>query len=137
VEDNFNDAVRNIMLKFKELIETEVVIGEPMNVKEGTVVIPISKVSLGLALGGSDVTKKEKNPGYSLGSGAGVSLTPIGFLVVDENGVKLLEFGSSGRLQDLLAEIPGLCKNIAARFNSKKDGKGAKKDKEKKSENDA
>ncbi|GHV30458.1 hypothetical protein FACS189481_4700 [Clostridia bacterium] len=137
MEDSFNEAVRNIMLKLKELVETEVIIGEPMNVKEGTSIIPISKASLGFALGGSDSTKKEKDPGYSLGSGAGVSLTPIGFLVVDKNGVKLLELGGSSRLHDLIAEIPELCKNMAAHFDSKKRDKKEKKNEEKKSEDDA
>ncbi|GHU84963.1 hypothetical protein FACS1894198_1800 [Clostridia bacterium] len=137
MEDSFNEAVRNIMLKLKELVETEVIIGEPVNVKEGTSIIPISKVSLGFALGGSDRAKKEKEPGYSLGSGAGVSLTPIGFLVVDENGVKLLELGGSSRLHDLIAEIPELCKNMAAHFDSKKRDKKEKKNEEKKSEDDA
>ena len=86
------------------MIDVNTIIGEPIETSNNIVIIPISKVSFGFAAGGSEFkgetideyTRKEKEEEiqYRLpfggGSGAGVSINPIAFLVVQENIVKLL-----------------------------------------------
>ncbi|MDR1260344.1 MAG: sporulation protein YtfJ [Oscillospiraceae bacterium] len=120
MEDSFSNVVENIMLKLKEIVETEVLIGQPINVKENITIIPVSKVSLGFALGGADKSKdKKERMAINLGSGAGVSFTPIGFLVINgENGkeVKLMELGSKNQLKDLIEGIPDLCSMFSELF---------------------
>ncbi|MDR1354429.1 MAG: sporulation protein YtfJ [Oscillospiraceae bacterium] len=124
MENGFSDTVENIMLKIKELVETEVVVGTPMDVKPGTKIIPVSKVSFGFGFGGSDAervekTKEGKKAGFCLGSGVGVTLAPIGFLVVDDSGVKLLELGGKSQFENLIAGIPEFFTILSKKFGSK------------------
>ena len=86
------------------MIDVNTIIGEPIETSNGIVIIPISKVSFGFAAGGSEFkgetideyTKREKEEEiqYRLpfggGSGAGVSITPVAFLIVQDKGVKLI-----------------------------------------------
>lgn len=72
--------------------DVNTVIGDPITTAEGTTIIPFSKVSVGYASGGADYDgKKEnsegnKNVHFAGGNGAGVSVTPLGFLVINKDG---------------------------------------------------
>ena len=78
----------------KEMVDVNTVIGEPIETSGGATVIPGSKVSFGFVAGGGeyDLTTlpgTEDMP-FSVGSGAGVSVQPVGFLVVQDGGVSML-----------------------------------------------
>lgn len=84
------DAIKNI----NTMADVNTVIGEPISLPNGVVIVPFSKVSLGFATGGSDRKPKAEvnQPLFAGGSGAGVSVTPLGFIVVDAEGrVSLLD----------------------------------------------
>ncbi len=121
-ENNLSGAAEQIIAKLKELVETETIIGKPINVKENTVIIPISKVSFGFGLGGDDTDKQNKH--FHLGSGAGGSVTPIGFLIVDEHGASVIEIGNTTQMEGLLNSLPELYERFSAIF--KKDKKNKK-----------
>jgi sporulation protein YtfJ len=124
VEDSFNGAIENLMRKLKEMAETEVMVGEPINVNENVTIIPISKVSLGFAFGGSESTREKKERAMvNLGSGGGgISFTPLGFLVINNGEVKLIELGTKNQLLEFLEGIPELYTMFSELFkkNSKK-----------------
>lgn len=61
---------------------------------DGTMILPVSKVSFGFASGGSDFPSKTPKELFGGGSGAGVSISPIAFLIVSNGGVKLLQLAS-------------------------------------------
>ena len=119
------------MNSIKDMIDVNTIIGEPIQTSNNVVIIPISKVSFGFAAGGSEFkgetideyTKRDKEEAiqYRLpfggGSGAGVSINPIAFLVVSQNNVKLLPVNHSSSLDKLLDYIPDLLEKTNTMMN--------------------
>ncbi len=110
------------MNSIQDMIDVNTIIGEPIETSNNIVIIPISKVSFGFAAGGSEFkgetideyTKKDKEEAiqYRLpfggGSGAGVTINPIAFLIVQSNNVKLLPVNHASSIDKLLDYIPEL-----------------------------
>lgn len=72
--------------KVKDLVNVSTIIGEPMKVDGGVTIIPVSKVTYGFASGGSDFPSKSNQDIFGGGGGAGVTIMPVAFLVVDAYG---------------------------------------------------
>lgn len=98
-ENRINDIISTSLEKIKELSETGTVVGEQIKTDSGTVIVPISKVSLGFVSGGIDFACKKKasekgdksNDSFGGGGGTGLSVTPVGFLIIKLDGdVKML-----------------------------------------------
>jgi sporulation protein YtfJ len=95
------------------MIDVNTVVGTPIHTGDGTTIIPVSKVSLGFVSGGADFDKNQKadlpNEVFAGGSGAGVGIVPVAFLVVGGGNVKLLpvtnKTTSVDRVIDLMPEI--------------------------------
>lgn len=93
-ENRINDIIATSLEKIKELSETGTVVGDQIKTDNGTVIIPVSKVSLGFVSGGLDFDNKKNkkdseeksNASFGGGGGTGLSITPIGFLVIKPNG---------------------------------------------------
>jgi len=79
------------MQKMREMIDANTIVGEPITTADGITLIPVSKVSFGFVGGGSDFSQKQaaKN-GFGGGTGAGVNITPVAFMVVKDKDVKLI-----------------------------------------------
>lgn len=114
--------------KIKEMVDADTVVGKPIISQDGTTVIPISKISYGFASGGSDLPKKTVNvDAFAGGSGAGVSVQPLGFLVISSNGeVKLLEMTVNASKENAIVnKIPDVIDKVTDLF--KKDGADSSK----------
>jgi sporulation protein YtfJ len=114
------------MEKIREIVDVQTIIGDPIVVSEKVTVIPVSKVSYGFASGGSDLPAKS-NPKdlFGGGAGAGVSIQPVAFLVVQDDSVRLMELGEeTDALGSAIRSIPEVVDRI--RGMVKKDGKGEK-----------
>ena len=110
------------MNSIQDMIDVNTIIGEPIETSNNIVIIPISKVSFGFAAGGSEFkgetideyTKRDKEEAiqYRLpfggGSGAGVTINPIAFLVIQSNNVKLMPVNHTSSLDKLLDYMPDL-----------------------------
>ena len=119
------------MNSIQDMIDVNTIIGEPIETSNNTVIIPISKVSFGFATGGSEFkgetideyTKREKEEAiqYRLpfggGSGAGVSINPIAFLVVQQNNVKLMPINHTSSIDKLLDYVPELIDKVNCMMN--------------------
>lgn len=119
------------MNSIKDMVDVNTIIGEPIQASNSTVIIPISKVSFGFAAGGSEFkgetideyNKKDKDEQiqYRLpfggGAGAGVSINPIAFLVVQSNVVKLLPVDHSNTLDKILDYVPDLIEKANCMMN--------------------
>ena len=119
------------MNSIQNMIDVNTIIGEPIETINNIVIIPISKVGFGFAAGGSEFkgetineySKKEKEEAiqYRLpfggGSGAGVSINPVAFLVVQENTVKLLPTDHTSALDKLLDYVPDLIEKTNEMLN--------------------
>lgn len=81
--------------KIGSVADVNTVVGEPISVGEGITIVPFSKVSVGFASGGVDYDGKnspaESNPHFAGGNGAGVSVVPLGFLLIQNGEVRLLD----------------------------------------------
>ena len=108
-----NDIIKTTLDSIKGIVEANTVIGEPVNTPGGITIIPVSKVSLGFASGGLDyASKKEQaaNEGnFGGGSGTGVSVTPMAFLVIKPDGhVELLNMSVPDTTTNKIATVGNL-----------------------------
>ncbi len=118
IEGLMNTAMNSI----KDMIDVDTIIGEPISTGIDTLIIPISKVSFGFAAGGSEFKgetvneysrkEKEEQVQYRLpfggGSGAGVSIEPVAFLVVNNGVVRLLPASHETYIDKLVDYVPEL-----------------------------
>ena len=86
---NIGSLMDVTMTKMREMVDVDTVVGNPISTPDGITIIPVSKVSYGFASGGSDFAVKEKN-GFGGGNGAGIKIDPIGFLIVKDGNVRMI-----------------------------------------------
>lgn len=143
-KNKISELIESSLDSIRELVDANTIIGEPIVTGSGTTIIPVSKVSVGFAGGGNDYAGKNsvaagKN-NFGGGGGTGVSVTPVGFLVVGaDGGVELLNMKNPTGTSDLGASIenivdkaPDIIAKIKAMFDNRK-----KKKEEKKAEEEA
>jgi len=113
------------MEKIHEMTDVNTIIGDPITSPDGTVVIPVSKVSFGFVSGGSDLPMQAAER-FAGGSGAGVTVKPVAFIVIKNDGdVKLLELGAKGgKFDGIIDAVPGLIEKIKGMVGKKKDEDG-------------
>lgn len=122
-----NNNVSNLMghsiEKIREMVDTNTVIGTPITAPDGTMLIPVSKVSYGFASGGSDLpTTKQPAPLFGGGGGAGINITPIAFLIVANGEVRLMPITSKPDTADrVVSMMPELVDKVSGLFHQKKD----------------
>lgn len=75
--------------KIRKLVDTSTIIGEAIYTEGGTTIIPVSKVTYGFASGGADFPSKGNQELFGGGGGAGVTITPVAFLVINNGEVTL------------------------------------------------
>jgi len=110
------------MEKIREMIDVNTIIGDAITTPDGTVIIPVSKVSFGFASGGSDFSGKAPEKNFGGGSGAGITISPIAFIVVGNGDVKLIQVSTKDGTTDKLANIiPEMFDKVVALFNTKKE----------------
>ncbi len=135
-ENKLEEIIRTSLENIRSMVDANTVIGTPISTDNGVTVIPISKVSVGYASGGLDFNGKNKPVGdpqnFGAGGGTGVSVTPVGFLVVKSNGnVEMINVGQAPAANDPLEQIVALierCPELIGRVKkvfAKKDGKKA------------
>ncbi len=118
------------MEKIREMVDVETIIGDPITA-EGVTIIPVSKVSFGFASGGSDLPTQAAEK-FAGGSGAGVTVKPVAFIVIKTDGsVNLMELGAKGSpLDGVMDALPGIVEKIKGFMAEKKAAKAEKKAKE-------
>jgi len=101
-ENKIQDIIKTSLENIRSMIDANTVIGNPINTESGTTIIPISKVSMGFASGGLDYNGKIVKPtpaptgaqNFGGGGGTGLSVVPVGFLVVGADGsVSMINVG--------------------------------------------
>lgn len=109
-----NEVMSTTLAKLKEMIDVDTIVGKPIEAGDGTVLIPVSQLSLGFASGGTEFAPKNPKPGdgqnFGGGSGAGVKIEPMAFLVVKNGTVRLLPMGAPpmttlDRVVDMVPEV--------------------------------
>ena len=130
-----NEMMDTTISQIRQMADTDTIVGDPVYDKHGTTIIPVSKVSYGFASGGSDFPSKTNKELFGGGGGAGISITPIAFLVITHDGVKLMQINSADSTADkALYLIPEMVDKISSAISKKK--KNSKSEKEAKVESE-
>lgn len=118
------DLMGITMEKMREMVDVQTIIGDPIVVSEKVTIVPVSKVSYGFASGGSDLPVSNPKDLFGGGAGAGVSIQPVAFLVVQEDGVRLLQMDEgSDALSSAIRSVPEVVDRLGSIFKKdKKDG---------------
>ncbi len=123
VKDLINDA----MSRIHEMADANTMMGTPVKV-DGVTVIPVSKVSYGFAGGGSDLPTKSEKECFGGGTGGGITLQPLGFLVVAKGDVRFIQINTdSSKTSAVINMVPELLTQIKS-FVGKKDENSDSKD---------
>ena len=117
-ERNIEGIMNITMDNLKALVDADTIIGTPITVGEVTL-IPVSKVSFGLATGGSDFPTKQASV-FGGGGGAGVTVTPIAFISISGNCVKMLQVNNEQTtVEKIIESSPELLKKFKEVFEKK------------------
>jgi sporulation protein YtfJ len=118
------NLMRSTMESIKDMIDVNTVVGEPVTAYDGTVIIPISKVSFGFASGGTEfentreVDKCDRHP-FGGGSGAGISIRPVGFLVVKGDSIRMLPVDQTNTYDKIVDTVPQIIDMFKEMFKDK------------------
>ena len=126
--NHLGELTDSSMKNLQGLIDSNAVIGREIVTADGTTILPISKVSFGFGSAGSDLPSSQKEL-FGGGSGAGVSITPIGFLVVRDGNVKLLQIqgynNTADRLVEMVPDVVDKVSGVINNFRGKKEDEPA------------
>lgn len=125
-EHPINDLMGVTMEKIREMVDVNTIVGTPITCADGATIIPISKVSYGFASGGSDLPAKVEKDLFGGGSGAGISIQPVAFLVILNGEVKLMQLSIDASTPNALINlVPDVVEKISG-FMSSRNGKNPK-----------
>ncbi len=126
-EHPINNLMSVTIEKIRAMVDANTVVGNPIKTSDGTVVIPISKISFGFASGGSDFPSKTPKEMFGGGGGAGMTVTPVGFLVIQKDNVRMIQLADNKNAMDrAVAMLPEMVEKITALFNKSKEDELAK-----------
>lgn len=120
-EHPFNAIMETVLSNIKQMVDVNTIVGDAITTPDGITIIPVSKVSFGFASGGADMAKPrptppqtpEQNSVMGIGNGAGVSITPIAFLVVNNGAVKLMPITvESNTVDKVIDAMPNLIDKV-------------------------
>ena len=117
-----NDLMRSTMEKIREMVDTNTIVGQPINTPDGVTLIPISKVSFGFGSGGGDYGATQPQ-NFGGGSGAGVKIVPVAFLVIKDGTTRVLPVSlPPGSTVDRLVDMaPDILDKVEKYFDKKKE----------------
>ena len=106
-ESSVSDLIESAFEKIKTIVDTGTIVGEKLETSDGTVIIPISKVTVGYVVGGgeyADLSARRVANHYPLsgGSGGGMSVTPVGFLIESEGKYSFINVENKDLYQTVL-----------------------------------
>ena len=127
MSNKLNEIMDSTVEKIKSTVNADTIIGKPINSADGSTIIPVSKVAYGFAAGGSDFSSQKgiDKDMFGGGNGAGVSITPVAFLVISKDGdVKLLQIQSfDGAIDRIISMAPDVVDKIGNMIKNRKDKK--------------
>lgn len=130
-EHPINGLMDVTLEKIRQMVDSNTIIGNPINTADGTTILPVSKITYGFTSGGSDfVSSKAPKDLFGGGSGAGVSITPVAFLVLNGGNVRLIQIAdknsSLDRVLNMVPEVMDRVQGFVDKRGPKQDKPGAK-----------
>lgn len=133
MEQPIQALMKTTLENIRDMIDVNTVIGDPVETLDGTVIIPISKVAFGFVSGGGDLkitnntdSKNEnanpennQNTPFTGGSGAGVSVQPVGFLSVSQGQIRMIPVNCNTAIDRVIDLIPKFMDNMCKKSDKK------------------
>ncbi len=120
------NIMQTAMSEIKEMVDVNTIVGDPVISTDGATIIPITKVSFGFVAGGGEYGASGRQGGqesnqsqahpFAGGASSGVSISPVGFLVVDENSIQLLPVTGRTMVEHLIEAVPDFIVEIKEAF---------------------
>lgn len=123
--------MKTAMESIKDMVDVNTVVGEPIETPDGHVIVPVSRVSAGFVAGGSEYEPPQEDGGgngkslpFGGGSGAGVSVQPVGFLVVGKEQIRLLPVDGNAVVDRIIDVAPQVLEKLQEFMGKNKKEKG-------------
>ena len=123
---NISEMLTSAMEKMQKMVDVNTIVGAPVNVGGDVIIVPITKVHIGMGGGGTDLATKsalsaKKDP-FGGGLGAGVSIDPVAFLVIRGDSVRMLPVAepASTTVDRIVEQAPDLIDKLADFLDSRK-----------------
>ena len=120
-----SDLMSNTMEKIREMMDANTIVGKPIEIG-GVTVVPVCKISIGYASGGTDFAQKNqktnKDNSFGGGAGMGVNVTPISFLVINEGNVRIIaaEQPAPNTVDKVIDLVPNVVDKVSTMMAKKK-----------------
>lgn len=120
--------MQTAMQSIKEMVDVNTIVGDAVETPDGSVIIPISRVTFGFAAGGGEYTRlndsqcntgEEEEMPFGGGSGAGVTIKPVAFLVVGNGTIRLLSTESNSPVERIIDNAPQVLQQIQSMLGNK------------------
>lgn len=121
-EHAVNGFIGVSMEKIRSMVDTDTMIGNPIPCGDEITIIPVSKISVGFASGGSDLPTRTNKEYFAGGAGAGMSVKPVGFLVINHGEIRMVQMSEKGgdSTSAIMDKIPELVDKISNLFSKEK-----------------
>ena len=121
-----NDLMTVTMEKMREMVDNNTIVGQPITTPDGVTLIPVSRMSFGFGSGGGDYNTKHnagRDASFAGGSGAGVDIAPIAFLVVKDGFVRVLPVAvpPASTIDRVIDMAPDILDKVDKFMNKKKE----------------
>lgn len=114
-EQSASGILATAIEKIKDMVDCQTIVGDAIDAGDGIKVIPISKVTYGFASGGSDFPTKTSKELFGGGGGAGVTISPVAFLVVNNGDVtiKYIAEGAENSAERIIGMVPDVVNKVS------------------------
>lgn len=120
--------MQTAMESIKEMVDVNTILGDPVETPDGSVILPVSRVSLGFAAGGTEYEVEQRrndSPSefpFGGGSGAGISVNPVAFLVVGQGQLRLMPVDTNAVFDRLMDLAPKVLDRITGAIEGRRNG---------------
>ncbi len=120
-ESPVNKIMENTLERMRDMVDVSTIIGDPIQTGD-TTLIPVSKVTYGFTGGGTDLPSKQNQELFGGGGGGGISITPVAFIVIQNDKVRMMQINNYSSSADrAIAMIPELVDQISQLVKAKDD----------------
>ena len=128
-EKSASGILETAIEKIRDLVDVSTIVGEPVYAADGLTIIPVSRVSYGFASGGSDFPSKSRNDVFGGGGGAGINITPVAFVVINNGNVTIKAVPTADSTADrIVGLVPEMFDTVNGLITKVKDGKNPSSD---------
>ena len=119
-EKNLEGMINISLEKVKGMVDSNSIIGAPITIQDGTTIIPVSKVNIGFACGGSDFPSASPKEMFGGGTGGGVTIQPVAFLVLKGDSVRMIQIADKNSVAERIANmVPDAIDTISGLISKK------------------